>query len=166
MKLLRKTEFITRKNLDHLSLQARQSPRLRKNYNFHDADEDPCHRLLNAMEPDSYIQPHRHLDSRKDETLIAIRGKMGLVIFDEWGNIVEQAILEPRGDVIMANIPHGLFHTWLCLEAGSIFFESKSGPYKPLTSEEKASWAPEEADASAGEYLTRLKEVLARNQNG
>jgi cupin fold WbuC family metalloprotein len=158
---LRKAEFITINTLDHISLQARQSPRLRKNYNFHEADDDPCHRLLNAMEPDSYIQPHRHLDPGKDETLIPIRGKMGLVIFDEQGKIVAQAVLEPQGDCIMANVPHGLFHTWLCLEAGSVFFESKSGPYKPLTSEEKAPWAPEETDASAGEYLMRLKKMLA-----
>ena len=90
---LTKAEFISQQILDQLSLQAKQSTRLRKNYNFHISDGDICHRLLNAMEPDSYIQPHRHSDINKDETLAVIRGKMGLIIFDNDGTIKEKALL-------------------------------------------------------------------------
>ena len=104
---LTKAEFISQQILDQLSLRAKQSPRLRKNYNFHTSDGDICHRLLNAMEPDSYIQPHRHSDINKDETLAVIRGKMGLIIFADDGTIKERALLEPTGTVMMANIPHG-----------------------------------------------------------
>lgn len=61
-----KPEFISRQILDRLSAEAKLSPRLRKNYNFHSSDQDICHCLLNAMAPDSYIQPHRHLNTSKD----------------------------------------------------------------------------------------------------
>lgn len=125
---MNKTEFVSQKTLDVVTSQAKKSSRLRKNYNFHCSDNDPCHRLLNAMEPDSYIQPHRHLDVNKDETLIVIRGKMGLIIFDDDGNIEEKAILEPNGDVVLVNIPHGRYHTWLSLEENSVFLEAKAGP--------------------------------------
>ena len=157
---LTKAEFISQQILDQLSLQAKQSPRLRKNYNFHSSDGDICHRLLNAMEPDSYIQPHRHSDINKDETLAVIRGKMGLIIFDDDGTIKEKALLEPTGTVMMANIPHGTFHTLISLDGPSVFFESKAGPFIPLTQDEKAPWAPQEGDESSTEYLGSLKKLF------
>ena len=149
--------FITREFLGKISSQAEQSPRLRKNYNFHRSDRDLCHRLLNAMEPESYIQPHRHLDINKDESLLVLRGKFGVIIFDDRGGIAEKAILDPSGDVIMTNIPRGIFHTLVCLEKGGVFFESKTGPFAPLTADEKAPWAPGEADQSAKDWLGNLK---------
>ena len=153
-------EFIDRQKLDEISLQAERSPRRRKNYNFHRSDEAICHRLLNAMEPDSYIQPHRHLAREKDETLIVVRGKMGLVLFDEQGSITKKALLEPEGDVMMVNIPAGTFHTWISLEARSVFFEAKAGPFRPLTQDEKAPWAPGEGEELSAGYLASLKRLF------
>jgi cupin fold WbuC family metalloprotein len=150
-------QLTTRRMLDEISIQAKQSPRLRKNYNFHHSEGEICHRLLNAMEPGSYIQPHRHLDRNKDETLVVIRGKMGLILFDDHGNIEEKAVLELADHAMIVNIPHGKFHTWISFEERSIFFESKAGPFLPLTEEEKAFWAPKEGDASSAEYLASLK---------
>ena len=46
--------------LDTVSAAAQTSPRGRKNHNFHTADAAQCHRLLNAIEPGSYVAPHRH----------------------------------------------------------------------------------------------------------
>lgn len=37
--------------LDKVSEQAKASPRLRMNYNFHQSLDDKCHRFLNAVEP-------------------------------------------------------------------------------------------------------------------
>ena len=154
------TQWVTRQLLDEISGEAKQSPRLRKNFNFHHSDEDICHRLLNAMEPGSYIQPHRHLDTNKDETLIVIRGKMGLIIFDDHGYIEKKALLELADYAMIVNIPHGKFHTWISFEEQSIFFESKAGPYLPLTEEEKAFWAPPEGDESSAGYLASLKKLF------
>ncbi len=42
---------IDNKILDDLTAQAKASPRLRMNYNFHQSLEDKCHRMLNAVEP-------------------------------------------------------------------------------------------------------------------
>lgn len=159
-KKMTETQLITRQILDEISIQAKQSPRLRKNFNFHHSDEDICHRLLNAMEPGSYIQPHRHLDTNKDETLIVIRGKMGLIIFDDYGNLEEKALLELADHAMMVNIPHGKFHTWISFEERSVFFESKAGPFLPLTQKEKAFWAPKEGDDSSAGYLASLKKLF------
>ena len=161
---MNKTEFIDQGKLDELSLQARQSPRMRKNYNFHHSNEEPCHRLLNAVEPGSYIRPHRHLDTHKDETLMIIRGRMGLVTFDPIGNIEDKEIFEPTGQRMMVNIPHGTFHTWISLAEGSVFFEAKAGPFRELTEDEKAPWAPGEGDNGVDAYLASLKALFEQGR--
>ncbi len=142
--------------LSSLGRTAAESPRGRKNFNFHASDEDACHRLLNAMEPRTYVQPHRHLAANKDETFVAVRGRLGVALFDDAGTVVGRTILAPGGAAVAINIPHGMFHAIVALEPGSVFFEAKGGPYRPLTTEEKAAWAPPEGAPEAGAYLQRL----------
>jgi len=146
--------------LDSVSTSAKESPRKRKNYNFHGADTEASHRLLNAMEPDSYIPPHCHYDASKDETIVVLRGKFGVVFFDESGKVIRTAVLAAGGENVGVNIPHGVVHTLLALESGSVFFESKAGPYQPLTAVEKVSWAPQEGDAAAEHYLHGLRAMF------
>ncbi|HEY6839358.1 MAG TPA: WbuC family cupin fold metalloprotein [Geobacteraceae bacterium] len=152
--------IIDRQLLDELSRQARENPRLRKNYNLHPSDDFCAHRLLNAMEPGSYIRPHRHLDPLKDESMAMVRGSMGIVAFDEAGNVILARILSAGGDAVAVDIPHGSYHTVVSLEKGTIFFEAKAGPYIPLTEEEKAPWAPAEGDATVAAYLARLEALF------
>ena len=139
--------------LDLVSGQASNSPRRRKNLNFHAGDTATAHRLLNAIEPGSYIPPHRHLDPAKDESIVILRGRLGALFFDEKGDVSATAVLEPGGAQVGIDIPHGIYHTVLALEPGTVFFECKSGPYLPLAAEERAPWAPEEGDADAATYL-------------
>jgi cupin fold WbuC family metalloprotein len=73
--------------LDATSSKARGSARLRMNHNFHLSEAEPANRLLNAVEPGSYVTPHRHLDPAKDETFVVVRGRFGLVCFDESGAV-------------------------------------------------------------------------------
>ena len=85
---------------------------------------------------------------------------MGLIIFDNDGTIEEKALLEPTGNLMMANIPHGTFHTLISLDEPSVFFEAKAGPFIPLSQDEKAHWAPKEGDESSAEYLRSLKNLF------
>lgn len=148
--------LISQTVLDSVTAEAKQSPRQRKNRNFHRHDADPCHRLLNAIEPGSYIPPHRHLDPNKDEAMIVLRGAMGVVFFDTAGQVTGTAVLTPGGEAVGVNIPHGAYHTVLGLESGTVFFEAKSGPFLPLTEEERVSWAPAEGSDEAAAYYGRL----------
>lgn len=156
-----KLEIIDQTLLQHAAEAAAASPRRRKNYNFHPGDGDACHRLLNALETDSYIPPHCHLDASKDETILTLRGRIGVVLFDPGGAITRTLVLQAGGETLGINIPHGQFHTMVGLEAGSVFFESKAGPYEPLSAQEKASWAPVEGEAGAVRYMAQLKELFA-----
>jgi cupin fold WbuC family metalloprotein len=148
--------------LDTLSSEAGQSPRLRKNHNFHRCPEAACNRLLNGIEPDSYIRPHRHLDEEKDESVVILRGRLGVIAFDDIGSIMQKTLLVPGGEAVAVNVPCGVFHTFVSLEKGTVFFETKAGPYKPISEEESAQWAPAEGSTDANTYLEKLKKLWGK----
>lgn len=156
---MKSIQLIDQALLDDVAAAAATAPRRRKNYNFHVSETAPSNRLLNAMEPDSYIPPHRHLDASKDETIVVVRGKFGVVEFDEAGKVTGKTVLVP-GSTVGINIPHGIYHSLLALESGSVFFESKAGPYAPLTEEEKSPWAPQEGTDAAVAYLANLEQLF------
>ncbi|MFH1494867.1 MAG: WbuC family cupin fold metalloprotein [Pseudomonadota bacterium] len=155
-----KVEIIDQTLLQHAAEAGAAAFRRRKNYNFHATDRDVCHRLLNAVEPDSYIPPHCHLDASKDETILILRGRIGMVLFSPEGDVSGTSVLEAGGEQIGINIPHGQFHSLVALEPGSVFFEAKAGPFQPLSGAEKAPWAPSEGDPDAIFYHNKLKELF------
>jgi cupin fold WbuC family metalloprotein len=153
--------LIDKQLLDETSEAARASPRRRRNHNFHVSEAEGANRLLNAVEPGSYIQPHRHFDPNKDETFVVVRGRFGLVLFDEAGNVARTAILAAGADAVGANIPHGTYHTLVSLQQGSVFFEAKAGPYAPISDAERAPWAPREGESGAAQYLAELERLFS-----
>ena len=150
-------QVVTRELIAHVSAEALLNPRLRKNYNIHPSDESHCHRLLNAIEPDSYIRPHRHLDLEKDEAFILLNGRLAVVTFTAAGEVAEKVVLSYTSGNFAVDIPHGVYHTALSLESGTVFYETKAGPYRPLKEEEKALWAPEDSDPQAHSFLMQLR---------
>ena len=143
--------------LDALCAEAAASPRRRKNRNFHPRDDHPGHRLLNALMADTYIPPHRHLDPNKDETYVVLRGRLGLVEFDDAGAVMQTLKVGAGGAAIGVDVAHGTWHTAVALEDETVFLEAKAGPYLPLTAEEKAPWAPAENSPEAAAYLAKMK---------
>jgi cupin fold WbuC family metalloprotein len=151
-----KARWIDGAMFDALSAEARMSPRLRRNLNFHPASDYPSNRLLNAIEPASYVPPHRHLDPSKDETLFVLRGAIGVLLFDEAGTVVDQRILRVEGGDSGGcgiDIPHGVIHSLVALETGTVVFEAKAGPFVERTPAELAAFAPPEGSPDATAYL-------------
>lgn len=155
---MKRFKIIDEAMLNALSTQAQASPRRRKNLNFHAQESAPANRLLNAIEPESYVQPHRHLDATKDETLVVLRGALGLIVFNDQGHVLDRRLLRASSDAIGVDIAHGTWHTFVGIDPGSIIFEAKAGPYTALSSEEKAGWAPAEGGPGAANYLERLRD--------
>jgi len=152
-----KARWIDGAMFDALSVEARASARRRRNLNFHPANDYPSNRLLNAIEPDSYVPPHRHLDPTKDETLFVLRGAIGVLLFDEAGSVIDQRILRAGGDSVGIDIPHGVIHSLVALETGTVVFEAKAGPFVERTPAELATFAPPEGSAGAACYLHGMR---------
>jgi cupin fold WbuC family metalloprotein len=112
------------------------------------------------MEPASYIRPHRHLDPLKDETFMIVRGRLGVIVFADDGTVTGTILLDAMGDNLGVDLPSGCFHTAVSLAEGTIFFETKAGPYLPLTPEELPSWAPDGSSPEAAAYLVSLQKLF------
>ena len=69
------------KILDDLTAQAKASPRLRMNPNFHQSLDEKCHRFLNAIKPGSVVPIHHH--PTKDETFVLLRGKVRVTTYND-----------------------------------------------------------------------------------
>jgi cupin fold WbuC family metalloprotein len=150
--------LINRQLLDRTTQKAKESPRLRMNHNFHKLPEDPINRLLNAMEPGTYLRPHRHKNPDKNEVILLLRGKAALFLFDDNGNITEQVILDPLNGNYGIELTCDMWHTLLILESGTVVYEIKDGPYAPLSNDNMASWSPEAGDLKGIEqFISKLR---------
>ena len=120
--------------LDDLTERAKNSPRLRMNLDLRNGPEDLSQRMLNALEPGTVLPIHRHHDS--SETVVIVRGKIQWVFYDENGNETERVVLDADGNPRMLNVEKDRWHSLVCLESGSVLYESKDGPYHPLGEDE------------------------------
>ena len=115
--------------LDRVSEQAKESPRLRMNYNFHHSLDEKCHRFLNAVELGTEVPIHKH--PTKDETFVILRGKVRVTTHRDDGSIIEDVVLCAEEGRYGVNIPKGVWHTIEALEPNSVIFECKEGPFVP-----------------------------------
>ena len=118
---------IDKELLDKVSEQAKESPRLRKNYNFHQSLDEKCHRFLNAVEPGTEVPIHKH--PTKDETFVILRGKVRVTTHNDDSSIIEDVMLCAEEGRYGVNIPKGVWHTIEALEPNSVIFECKEDPF-------------------------------------
>lgn len=116
--------------IDKLSEDAKSSPRLRMNYNLHKSFDDVVQRMFNALEPGTIVPIARHPYS--SETLIMLRGKLRVLIYDDNKNIIEDVIIEANTENIGYHISKGTWHQVESLESGTVCFETREGPYTPV----------------------------------
>ena len=155
-------KLITEELLDTVTSQAKENSRLRMNYNFHASMDAPIHRLLNALEPGTYLPPHRHTD--KEETYLVLRGSLLAFFYDDAGNVTDKVCLNPSEGKYGLEIPSNTWHSIIALESGTVIFEIKKGPYQPLPSEDLASWAPQTSDTEGIKaFIKRMLELLLSN---
>ena len=118
---------IDKKLLDKVSEQAKASPRLRMNYNFHLSLDEKCHRFLNAVEPGTEVPIHKH--PTKDETFVILRGRVRVTNHRNDGSIIEDVVHCSAEGRYGVNVPKGVWHTIEALEPNSVIFECKEGPF-------------------------------------
>lgn len=155
--MIKKFEILNQALIINMAAKANRANRKRLNYNFHE-QTDNVQRMLNAVEPDSYVCPHRHLNPPKIENFILLRGSLAVIIFNDDGSIAEKIILHK--DNIGIDIKPGVWHTIISLEPGTVVFEVKDGPYVPATDKDFAPFAPREGDPLVSAYLETLKKLL------
>lgn len=115
--------------LDKVLSEAKASPRLKMNYNFHQSFEDKCHRILNAVEPGPVVPIHRH--PTKDESFVVLRGKVRSTTYNGVSSVIESVVFCAEEGRYGVDIPKGVWHKLESLESGSVVFECKEGSFVP-----------------------------------
>ena len=135
---------------------SRQSPRRRIILPLHRGPEANLHRMLNAVQPYSYVQPHRHLHPPKPESILVLQGAILTLVFDSAGKVEEAMALAAGTADFGADFEPGIIHTFFALQPDTVLFEVKPGPYEAQTDKDFAPWAPAEGSPESASYMADL----------
>jgi cupin fold WbuC family metalloprotein len=150
--------------LDEATLQqgiaaSRGSPRGRIMLPLHRSAEEGVQRLLNFVQPGSYIRPHLHPLPECVENIAVLSGAIGFLVYDEGGKILSKRRLAAgQPDSCMVDIEQGVWHTFVALAADTMVLEIKRGPYNASTDKKFAPWAPVEGNQDASGWLAETVE--------
>ena len=117
---------INKSLLNDLFAKAKDSDRMRMNYDLRTSASDNSQRMLNALLPGTTVPIHRHPLS--NENVLLICGKLVEVIYDAEGNETERIHLNPTTGNFGCVVPAGAWHTVEVLEP-SVIYEAKDGKY-------------------------------------
>lgn len=134
--------------LDGLLQQAKESPRLRQNYDLRNSSEDTSQRMLNALQPGTQVPIHKHETTA--ETVVCLCGKLEEIIYEEvveyikdndaksfdGGDMMRKVSYRETGRYLLSptegnhgmQIPPNTWHSINVIEP-SIIFEAKDGKY-------------------------------------
>jgi cupin fold WbuC family metalloprotein len=146
---------------------AKRNIRRREIHNFHSSDQETLHRMLNSIQPGSYIRPHRHSDPPKDEAFVLLRGSAGFAIFDAEQGLrkKEFILLDSERGTHGIDIRAGVWHTMFSLQPDTVLYEVKPGPYLPLSDKDFAPWSPPDNSSDAPDFLIAQEEEFRTHWN-
>ena len=147
--------------LNSLFEKAKESERLRMNYDLRTSEDDGSQRMLNALLPGSIVPIHRHPNS--NENVLLLCGKLVEVIYDAEGNETERIHLDPSVGNFGCVVPAGSWHTVEVLEP-SVIYEAKDGKYgedgSETLDEYKAKAAQDPSQSSFSNSIGDLKKHI------
>lgn len=132
-------QLINEKLLAELHRKARESERLRMNFDLRTTPEDGSQRMLNALEVGTKVPIHRHEET--SETVVCLQGRLDVIFYADLPNMdaggpgrefaeTYRVTLSPKDGCYGVQIPKGAWHTIEVKEVSTIF-EAKDGAYKP-----------------------------------
>ncbi|WP_218079333.1 WbuC family cupin fold metalloprotein [Anthocerotibacter panamensis] len=126
---------LTQELLEATAQQARATPRLRQNHNFHELGER-VQRFVNVLQPGTYVRPHCHLRApgrNGFEFFLVLHGALGILILDAAGSIIQQECVSALGPTRGLEVAQGTYHTLIALAPDTAILEIKEGPYEVAT---------------------------------
>jgi cupin fold WbuC family metalloprotein len=142
----------------------RNTPKRRVRINAHPGSGDGLHEMMIAIEPGSYIRPHKH--PGKSEAFHVIEGRVDIVVFGEAGDIERIVSLAAQGGEhpFYYRMSSAQFHTLIIRSDLLVVHEITNGPFVP-TGTTYAAFAPEEGDAAeAAAFQAELVKRVAAIQ--
>jgi len=110
---------------------------------LHKSPLEDFHNMIILQNKNNYYRPHRH--QRKVESYQMIKGKMGIFIFNDDGELLESNVLS-TGKNFIYRISANAWHVSIPLTEFVIFHESKLGPFLGKDDSIFPKWAPDGSD--------------------
>lgn len=148
-----------------LLAMSRESPRMRMLQKIHKSHDSGVQRMFNALQPGTYIMPHRHMHPRKEETIMVVAGSMLFIEFSDDGEIKDTLLLQPGTEVFGVDVAPHVYHTYIPLKPDTLMLEIKDGPFNPTDDKDVPEWAPREGTPEAEPYLLEMIKGLAERAN-
>jgi cupin fold WbuC family metalloprotein len=146
-------KIIDKRLFDRLCEAADDDPRRRVHELLHQSHDDPVQRMVMAMQPGTYVRPHRHPDPAKWELLLVLRGAAAVLHFDDQGRVTHRVEAGAHRGAKGLETAAGTWHALVCLSADTVLFECKPGPFDPTRDYDFAAWAPSEGADNAGDCV-------------
>ena len=146
---------LTQEQIDRGCRAAAESPRKRIILPVHRRQSDPMQRVINFLQPGTYVRPHHHPRPGQVEFIHVLQGRMGILIFDPRGQIEAVHDLS-AGPLGVIDLEEGIWHSLVCLEPNTVITEAKMGPYDPQNDKFFAEWAPAESDPAAEDAVSKF----------
>lgn len=134
---------------------SRQSDRKRMILPIQRSQNAQVQRIVNFLQPGTYIRPHCHPLPHATESVCLLQGKMEVLIFSEEGEVLERHLLEETGTRLI-DLEPGTWHGMTVHAEDTIIFESKRGPYDAEMDKSFAPWGPEEDSDEVPAFLKSL----------
>ncbi len=147
--------------LNTLRAAVAASPRRRARINAHPDGEDALHEMIIAIDPASYIRPHKH--PAKSEAFHIVEGEVDIVVFTDDGEIDRVVELGAPGGArsFYYRMSEPFFHTLIIRSDLLIVHEITNGPFRPEGTM-FAGFAPEDKDTEkAAAYQADLLRRVA-----
>lgn len=135
---------------------SRESSRLRMIFPIHRQQNAEVQRMINFLQPGTYIRPHIHPMPHASESIVVMKGAIRFFTFDDSGSIVSDQILKSAPIPGVLDIEPDTWHSFVVLEKDTIIFECKKGPYSAGTDKKFAEWAPAEGGQQAKTWIEKL----------
>lgn len=144
---------------------SRKSPRLRMLQKIHKSHDSNVQRMFNALQPGTYLMPHRHLNPRKEETIMVVAGSLLFIEFTDEGEITNTILLQPGTENFGVDVAPHIYHTYIPLKPDTLMLEIKDGPYAATNDKDVPAWAPREGTPEAEPFLLNMIKDLAERAN-
>ena len=136
---------VNQESIDFLKSKARKNLRKRARLCTHLGVNELLHEMLIVHFKGLYVQPHKHIG--KSESFHIIEGSLGIVVFDDSGQIIKVIHMGDlaSGLVFYYRLSDCFFHSVIPLSDIVVFHETTNGPFRK-EDVVLAPWAPREEE--------------------
>lgn len=136
---------------------SRESPRGRIMLPMQRSTTEGVQRLVNFMQPGSYVRPHLHPKAECIENIAVLSGSILFLTFADDGRVLSAHRLAAENPgSCMIDIDQGVWHTLVPLAEDTVVLEIKRGPYDAKTDKQFAAWSPAEGSPEADAWLRNM----------